>query len=180
MKKALSVLCAILLVSALAVTAFAEAVPSPAVDVPEVIEIVVTDKDGNVVDIEINEMTLSVVPYESKDQLSEETKATLEQAYAILDEADSIEEVIPECAGKEVLGVVAVEVSEEIAQHMENGGTVSVTLDMKVELAAGTRIQLVRFVDGQWVLSDDYAEVLEDGTVVMHLSQPGCYALLVD
>lgn len=180
MKKALSILCAILLASALAVTAFAETVPSPSVNVPEVIEIVATDKDGNVVDIEINEMTVSVVPFESKDQMSQETQAVLEEAYASLNEAASIEEVIPECAGKEVLDIVAVEVSAEISEHMEKGGTVAVTLDMKVELSVGTRIQLVRFVDGQWVLTEDYAEVLEDGTVVMHLSQPGCYALLVD
>ena len=179
MKKVLSVLCAILLVSAMALTAFAEAVPSPSVDVPEVIEIVVTDKDGNVADVTVDETTIAVVSV-NDEEIPEETKQVMELACSVFDSAESIEEILPECAGMEVVDVMNISVSDEIAAFMEEGGTVSVKLDVKMEIPEGAKMQIIRFIGGEWVVSEDeYVEVLEDGTVVMHLNQPGVFALLV-
>lgn len=179
MKKAFSVLCAILLVSAMTIAAFAEAVPSPGVVPPEVVEIVVTDKDGNTANVAVDETTVFVEALSDQD-ITEQTKAVLEEASAALKAANSIEEILPESAGMEVVDVMKLTVSDEIASFMEQGGTVSVKMDVKMEIPAGSTMKIVRFIDGKWVESpDEYVEILEDGTVVMHLNQPGVFALLV-
>lgn len=179
MKKVLSVLCAILLVSAMTVAAFAENIPSPSVEVPVVVDVVATDKDGNVVDIVVDETTLSIASIADKEALPEETKAALDEAYAAMDAAASIEEILPECAGMEVVDIQCVQVSDEIAAFMEEGGTVSVKMDLKMEIPEGATMKIVRFIDGKWVESEEAVEILEDGTVVLHLNQPGIFALLV-
>ena len=52
---------------------------------------------------------------------------------------------------------------------------------MKLNLEEGTKLPIIRFIDGEWVESpDEYAEVLEDGTVVLHLNQAGVFSVLVD
>ena len=179
MKKVLSVLCAILLVSAMTVAAFAEAVPSPSVDVPEVVEIVVTDKDGNVVELTIDETTFSLVLLSEKD-ISEEDKAILDEAAAVFETVESIEELLPECAGMEVVDIMNLLVSDDIAAFLEAGGTVAVKLDLKMELPEGAKMQIIRFIEGEWVLSEnETVEIQEDGTVVLHLNQPGVFALLI-
>ena len=179
MKKVLSVLCAILLVSAMTVAAFAEATPSPSVAAPEVVEVVVTDSEGNVADVTIDETTLAIVSV-TAEEASEETKAVLAEAAAVFETAASIEEILPECAGMEVVDIMNVDVSEEIASFMEAGGTVSVKLDVKMEIPEGARMQIIRFINGEWVVSEDeFVEILEDGTVVVHMNQPGVFALLI-
>lgn len=189
MKKLLSVLCAILLVSALTVTAFAEAVPSPGVQGPQVVEIVVTDAEGNVViQITVTEENaeeaagyLQLTPMEEKEEASEEVQKALDEAYAAMEEADSLGALFPEYADKEVLDIMHVAFSDEIAEIVAQGSFVDVTTDLKLNLEEGTKLPIIRFIDNEWVTSpDEYAEILADGTVMLHLNQPGVFAILVD
>lgn len=192
MKKALSILCAILIASTMITAAFAaEGVSSPVVTPPQVVEIVIKDAEGNVIEtVTVTEDNqdaasgyLKLTPLEEAEEEAtpEEVKEALEEAHASMKEVDSVEELVPEYAGKEVLDIMHVSFSEEIAEIVKQGGSVGVTTDMKLNLEEGTRLPIIRFIDGEWVTSpDEYAEVLEDGTVVLHVNQPGVFAVLVD
>ena len=176
MKKVLSVLCAILLVFAMTTVAFAEnvKVPSPVPSGSDVLDIVVADKDGNLLDLVLSIFSIS------EEDLPEEIKAALDEAAAVFQSAKSIEELLPECAGMEVVDIMSVTVSDEIASSMEEGITISVTLDLKMELPENAKLQIIRFIDGEWVISEDeFVEILEDGTVIAYLNQTGVFALLI-
>lgn len=176
MKKVLSALIAILLVAAMAVSAFAEAVPSPSVVPVTVTETTAVNAQGEAVEIAADAVVVNVV--NNTADLPEEEQEVVEAAFTALTEAASLEEIIPECAGMEVVEVMNVTVTDDVAVAMEEGTVVSVTVEMDLEAEAGTILQIIRFVDGEWVLTEDYAEVMEDGTVVLHLSAPGPIALV--
>lgn len=203
MKKVFSVLCAILIVSSMVVSAFAAAVESPAVEPPKAVEVVVTDAEGNEIDLGIapdEDVTVyvqltsmdMVIAEEEEDAeqsaISEAVKESIKEASAALEAMEDLSEVSEEFAGKEVLSVMNVQFSDNITEALAKGATVGVktTLKMKTkaadtETSEPTRIPIIRFVDGKWVVSEDeYAEVLEDGTVVVYLKQAGNFTLVVD
>lgn len=203
MKKVFSVLCAILIVSSMVVSAFAAAVESPAVEPPKAVEVVVTDAEGNEIDLGIapdEDVTVyvqltsmdMVIAEEEEDAeqsaISEAVKESIKEASAALEAMENLSEVSEEFAGKEVLSVMNVQFSDNITEALAKGATVGVktTLKMKTkavdtETSEPTRIPIIRFVDGKWVVSEDeYAEVLEDGTVVVYLKQAGNFTLVVD
>lgn len=194
MKKALCVLCSILIASTMITAAFAaQADPSPAVTPTQVVEFVIKDAEGNV-------LKKVVVTEENKDEAAgylkltplaeaqdeevetpQEVKDALEAACEAMEEAESMEELIPEYAGKEVLDIIHVSFSEEIAGILEQGGSADVTTDLKLKLEVATRLPIIRYIDEEWVDSpDEYAEILEDGSVMLHLNQPGVFAVLID
>ena len=189
MKKVLSVICAILLASALVVSACAAAVSSPKIEAPKATEIVVTDAEGNVVST-VSEgedtgaylkLTSMVETEEEETAVDEEIKTALEEAYEAAKSVGSIGELLPEYEGKEMLDIMHVSFSQEIADAIAQGGSISITTDVKLNLEEGTKLPIIRFIDGEWVESpDEYAEVLEDGTVVLHLNQAGVFSVLVD
>lgn len=175
MKKVLCALLAILLVSAMTLTAFAEKeedVPSPTtvLDNP-----VVTDAEGN----EISGVT--IVPIGKKDDASEEVKAALEEAYKAMEAAESIGDLIPECAGMVVVDIAYLEVNdEEILAFLNDGGYVTAKAELKMDIADDAKMCIARFNDGEWTFSEEEnVDILEDGTIVMHLNQPGVFALLI-
>lgn len=203
MKKVFSVLCAILIASSMVVSAFAAAVESPAVEPPKAVEVVVTDAEGNEIDLGIapdEDVTVyvqltsmdMVIAEEEEDAeqsaISEAVKESIKEASAALEAMENLSEVSEEFAGKEVLSVMNVQFSDNITEALAKGATVGVktTLKMKTkaadtETSEPTRIPIIRFVDGKWVVSEDeYAEVLEDGTVVVYLKQAGNFTLVVD
>lgn len=201
MKKAFSVLCAILIASSMVVSAFAEAVSSPKVEPPKATEVVVTDAEGNKIDLDIPEEEMVIhleltsidlvnaeeAGEETEVVVSEEVKEDIKKADEALKAVKSLAEVREDLAGKEALSVMNIQFSEKIAEAVSKGATVSVktTLKMTPKFDAETnepvRIPVIRFVDGQWVVSEDeYAEVLEDGTVVVHVNQAGSFTLVVD
>lgn len=200
MKKVFSVLCAILIASSMIISAFAAEL-SPKVEAPKVTEVVVTDAEGNKVELDIpaEEMTIHleltsiemVVAEESGEEtettVAPEVKEDIKKADEALKAMESLAEVHEDLAGKEVLSVMNIQFSEKIAEVVSKGATVSVktTLKMTPKVDAETkepvRIPVIRFVDGKWVVSEDeYAEVLEDGTVVVHVNQAGSFTLVVD
>lgn len=187
MKKVLSVICAILLASALVVSACAEAVSSPKVEAPKVTEIVIKDAEGNVIStVSDGEDTgaylkLTSLLESEEEEIPEETKAALEEAYEAAKSVGSIGEILPEYEGKEMLDIMHVSFSQEIADAVAQGGSIGITTDVKLNLEEGTKLPIIRFIDGEWVESpDEYAEVLADGTVVLHLNQDGVFSILVD
>ena len=200
MKKVFSVLCAILIASSMILSVFAADV-SPKVEVPQVVEVVVTDAEGNEIELEIpaEEMTIQlelttiemVVAEESGEEtettVAPEVKEDIKKADEALKAMESLAEVHEDLADKEVLSVMNIQFSEKVAEAVSKGATVSVktTLKMTPKVDAETkepvRIPVIRFVDGKWVVSEDeYAEVLEDGTVVVHVNQAGSFTLVVD
>lgn len=194
MKKALSILCAILIASTMITAVFAaQADPSPAVTPTQVVEIVIKDAEGNVLEtVTVTEDNkdaasgyLKLTPLDEAEdeeiETPEEVKDALEEARASMEEAESLEELVPEYAGKEVLDIMHVSFSEDVAEVLEQGGSVGVATDLKLKLEEGTRLPIIRYINNEWVASpDEYAEVLEDGTVVLHVNQPGVFAVLTD
>ena len=103
MKKVLSVICAILLASALVVSACAAAVSSPKIEAPKATEIVITDAEGNVVST-VSEgedtgaylkLTSMVESEEEETAIDEETKTALEEAYEAAKSVESLGEILP-------------------------------------------------------------------------------------
>ena len=203
MKKLFSVLCAILIASSMVVSAFAAAVESPAVEPPKATEVVVTDAEGNEIDlgiapeedvtayVQLTSMDMVITEEEEGAQtstISDAVKETLKEATAALEEMEDLGEVSEEYAGKEVLSVMNVQFSDDITEALAKGATVAVKTTLKMKTKAAdtetnepTRIPIIRYIDGKWVVSEDeYAEVLEDGTVVLYLKQAGNFTLVVD
>lgn len=193
MKKVFSVLCAILIASSMIISAFAAEL-SPKVEAPKVTEVVVTDAEGNKVELDIPaeeivlHVELTTVDVAAEDAaVSEEVKESIQEATAALEAIADLGEVKEELAGKEVLSVMNIQFSEKLAAAVAKGATVGVKTSLKMtpKTDAATkepvRIPVIRFVDGQWVVSEDeYAEVLEDGTVVVYVNQAGNFTLVVD
>lgn len=203
MKKLFSVLCAILIASSMVASAFAAAVESPAVEPPKATEVVVTDAEGNEIDLGIapEEDVTSYVQLTSMDMviaeeeegaqtstISDAVKESIKEATAALEEMEDLGEVSEEFAGKEVLSVMNVQFSDDITEALAKGATVGVKTTLKMKTKAAdtetnepTRIPIIRYIDGKWVISEDeYAEVLEDGTVEVYLKQSGSFTLVVD
>lgn len=199
MKKVFSVLCAILIASSMVVSAFATGAvsspslspnlspslsPSPNFLAPKASAAVVKDADGKEVATFTGEQIAASVILNTygEEEIAEETKALLEEAFNALKEGkDSLAEIDPEYKGKEALNVMNISFSDEIAAVVEQGGSVEVETDMKLDLVKGTKLPLIRYIDGEWVASsDEYAEILEDGTVVLHVNQAGVFTLLLD
>ena len=199
MKKVFSVLCAILIASSMVVSAFATGAvsspslspnlspslsPSPNFLAPKASVAVVKDADGKEVGSFTGGQIAASVSLNTfgEDEIAEETKALLEEAFNALKEGkDSLAEIDPEYKGKEALNVMHISFSDEIAAVLEQGGSVAVETDMKLNLEKDTKLPMIRYIDGKWVASpDEYAEILEDGTVVLHVNQAGAFTLLLD
>jgi len=180
MKKVLSLVIAIVMVASLAATAFATASPSASLQVPEIVGVTSYDKDGNVVEIPEGE-TLTVNNASEKDEADPEIVAALDEAYESLKEAGSVEAVVPERADMTVYDIFNISASEGIAAVLANGGTVTVTLDMKVE--PGTEMDAIVYKDGKWALQDETWEtavtVEDNGDVNLTINQLGIFAVLV-
>ncbi len=179
MKKVLSLVIAVLMVASLAATAFATASPSPSLQAPEVVGVVSYDKDGNVVELDASE-TITVVAGASKEEADPETVAALEEATAVLEEA-GVEALVPERADMTVSDVFSITATDGIAEILANGGTVTVTLDMKAE--PGTEMDAIVYKDGKWALQDETWEtaitVEDNGDVNLTINQLGVFAILV-
>ena len=197
MKKAFSVLCAILIASSMILSAFAAVVESPVVESPKVTQIVAVDVRGNAIDLGIAPgediahyaelVSFDAVMAEEKEgtqisAASEAVKESVKEAAAALEEMKDLGEVSQELAGKEALSVMNVQFSEKISEALSKGAVVGVKTTLKMILKTGAaRIPVIRFIDGKWVVSEDeYAEVLEDGTVEVYLKQSGSFTLVVD
>ncbi len=180
MKKVLSLVIAVLMVASLAATAFATASPSASLQAPEVVGVVSYDKDGNVAALDASE-TVTVVTSVSKEEADPETVAALEEAVAVLEEAGSVEALVPERADMTVYDVFSISATDGIAEILANGGTVTVTLDMKVE--PGTEMDAIVYKDGKWALQDETWEtaitVEDNGDVNLTINQLGIFAILV-
>lgn len=180
MKKVLSLVIAILVVASLAASAFAAASPSASLQVPDIVGVVSYDKDGNVVEIPEGE-TVTVNNSSEKDEAAPEVVAALEEAYESLKAAGSVEAVVPERADMTVYDIFNVSASEGIAAVLANGGTVTVTLDMKVE--PGTEMDAIVYKDGKWSLMYEDGKsavtVEANGDVNLTINQLGIFAVLV-
>ncbi len=189
MKKVLSLVIAVVMVASLAASAFATSSPSlsPSTSasasagllVPEVVGVVAYDADGNVVEVGGTEGI--VITAESvKDEADPEVAAALDAAVASLKDAGSVDAVVPARAGMVVCDVFYIDAPEAIATVLENGGTVTVTLDMQME--AGTEMDAIVYKDGVWALQDetwDTAVTVEDnGDVNLTINQLGIFAVL--
>lgn len=178
MKKVLSLVIAVLMVASLAATAFAT--ESPSLQAPEIVGVLVQDKDGNVVEIDEAE-SITITATAGKEEAEPEVVAALEEAVASLEEAGSVEAVVPERADMTVYDVFNISASDGIAEVLANGGTVTVTLDMKVE--PGTEMDAIVYKDGKWILQDESWEtavtVEDNGDVNLTINQLGIFAILV-
>lgn len=178
MKKVLSFAIAVLMVASLAASAFAAA--SPSLQAPEIVGVMVQDKDGNVVEVNEGE-AVTVIMTAEKDEADPAVAAALEEAAASLDEAGSVEAVVPERADMTVYDIFNVSATEGIAEVLANGGTVTVTLDMKME--PGTEMDAIVYKDGKWALQDETWEtavsVEDNGDVNLTINQLGVFAILV-
>ena len=147
MKKVFSVLCAILIASCMILSAVAESVYSCKLEAPKVSEIVVTDAEGNVVttisgSAEENEAYIQLNSLaQDEKELDDDTKEKLVNALEILKNT-SLEEVKPEYKDKEPVDVMTVSFSEEIAEAVANGATVSMKTNVKINLEKGTILPL--------------------------------------
>ena len=203
MKKVFSVLCAILIASSMVVSVFATGAvsspslspslspnlspslsPSPNFLAPKASVAVVKDADGKETGSFTGEQIAASVTLNTfgEEEIAKETKALLEEAFTALKEGkEAIAKIDPEYKGKEALNVMNISFSDEIAAVLEQGGSVEVKTDMKLDLEKGTKLPLIRYIDGEWVASlDEYAEIMEDGTVVLHMNQAGVFTLLLD
>lgn len=195
MKKVFSVLCAILIASSMVVSVFATGAvsspslspslsPSPNFLAPKASVAVVKDADGKETGSFTGEQIAASVTLNTfgEEEIAKETKALLEEAFTALKEGkEAIAKIDPEYKGKEALNVMNISISDEIAAVLEQGGSVEVKTDMKLDLEKGTKLPLIRYIDGEWVASpDEYAEIMEDGTVVLHVNQAGVFTLLLD
>lgn len=199
MKKVFSVLCAILIASSMVVSVFATGAvsspslspnlspslsPSPNFLAPKASAAVVKDADGKETGSFTGEQIAASVTLNTfgEEEIAKETKALLEEAFTALKEGkEAIAKIDPEYKGKEALNVMNISFSDEIAAVLEQGGSVEVKTDMKLDLEKGTKLPLIRYIDGEWVASlDEYAEIMEDGTVVLHVNQAGVFTLLLD
>lgn len=203
MKKVFSVLCAILIASSMVVSVFATGAvsspslspslspnlspslsPSPNFLAPKASVAVVKDADGKETGSFTGEQIAASVTLNTfgEEEIAKETKALLEEAFTALKEGkEAIAKIDPEYKGKEALNVMNISFSDEIAAVLEQGGSVEVETDMKLDLEKGTKLPLIRYIDGEWVASpDEYAEIMEDGTVVLHVNQAGVFTLLLD
>ncbi len=182
MKKVLSLVIAIVMVASLAASAFATASPTPSasLQVPDIVGVVSYDKDGNVVEIPEGE-TLTVNNVSEKDEIEPEVMAALEEAYESLKTAGSVAAVVPERADMTVYDIFSISASEGIAAVLANGGTVTVTLDMKVE--PGTEMDAIVYKDGKWSLMYEDGKsavtVEANGDVNLTINQLGIFAVLV-
>lgn len=178
MKKVLSLVIAVLMVASLAATAFATA--SPSLQAPEVVGVVSHDKDGNVVELDAGE-TITVIANSFKEEADPAVVAALEEAVAVLEESGSVEALVPERADMTVYDVFNISATDGIAEVLANGGTVTVTLDMKVE--PGTEMDAIVYKDGKWALQDETWEtavtVEDNGDVNLTINQLGIFAILV-
>ena len=199
MKKVFSVLCAILIASSMVVSVFATGAvsspslspnlspslsPSPNFLAPKASAAVVKNADGKETGSFTGEQIAACVTLNTfgEEEIAKETKALLEEAFTALKEGkEAIAKIDPEYKGKEALNVMNISFSDEIAAVVEQGGSVEVKTDMKLDLEKGTKLPLIRYIDGEWVASpDEYAEIMEDGTVVLHVNQAGVFTLLLD
>lgn len=180
MKKVLSFVIAVVMVASLAATAFAVASPSPSLQAPEVVGVTAYDKDGNVVTVDASE-TITIVANADKEDADPEVAAALEEAVAVLKEAGSVGAVVPERADMTVYDVFSISAPDDVAEILANGGTVTITLDMKAE--PGTEMDAIVYKDGKWALQDETWEtavtVESNGDVNLTINQLGIFAILV-
>lgn len=178
MKKMMSIVVAVLVISAMMVSVCAEAVPSPtASPVPSpVVTDAVIHVDGK--DVEVSPDAIIVVPMEGEDEIPEEARAELEAAQEALTAAASLGDLIPEMAGKDVASVFYVGTSDkDVEDALANGGSITITMEMDVEENA--QLSVIRFADGTWSASEKDTAAVEDGNVVVTLYELGVIGLVV-
>lgn len=195
MKKVLSLVIAVVMVASLAATAFATASPSLSPSLSpnlspsassellfaDIVGVVLRDADGNVVETTDDDY-LIIIPYEEKDEAEAEAevRAALEEAYASMKAAGSVGAVVASRADMVVCDIFDVLASEHIASVLENGGTVTATLDMQME--PGTEMDAIAYHEGKWAVEDESwvtAVTVEDnGDVNVTFNQLGVFALL--
>lgn len=155
--------------------------PAPAASemlVPAIVGAVAYDADGNVVEVS-GTQSISIVNEAVKADAKAEVAAALDAAIESL-KATTIDALIPELAGMVVSDVLYIDASDDVAAFLANGGTITITLDMKVE--AGTEMNAIVYKDAVWSLVNDTwdtAVTVEDnGDVNLTINQLGVYALL--
>ncbi len=207
MKHIIRTVALVLVVSMLAVTAFA-ATPSveqngtPEVATPSVeqkgglavdakAELVVTDAEGKTIESD-DFASLVVTAMSDIKNLAPEVKEQMEKAFTQISEAKSLAEVAPKLADvlKELKVETPVEdlvvrdlfhvaVSEKLAKVLETEGNV-LPVSFKLDLAEGEQlIVLVQNAEGEWLIVSGDAVVAENGLVTVSFPCVGPVAFIV-
>ncbi len=141
----------------------------------------VTGTTGSGEGVSFGEGDLRITPVTDKDQLPEEDKNALEDVLEGLEDGtiDIPEEV------KEELGDDAVvkdlfdvtPVSDELKDHLDNGGDVTFTLDANV--GPDEEVAVASWVDGEWVMAKNVVNN-GDGTITVTMDKICPVAVFVE
>ena len=105
--------------------------------------------------------------------VSSEIKSYFDDMIVVLEEANSLAELVPEVEGYEPIMSLTSYISDGITALFEDGGTARINTDVNAH-DYGEFGPILRYIDRQIVLSmDEYAEVLEDGILRLVINQPG-------
>lgn len=204
MKHIIRTVALVLAVSMLSVVAFAgnttpsvEQKPAPSVVTPTTEvdgkpAVVVTDKDGNVMEADDPEV-VQVTPMADAEDQDPEVKKQMEEAYTEIAEAESLVEVAPaltevmeemeiETPAEDLVvrDVINLEVSDKLAEALkEEGNTLDMTFEMELE-EGQSLIVMVKGPDGEWiVIPAENVVVNDDGTVTVGFTAVGVVAFVV-
>lgn len=187
MKNVARIIIAILVVSAMTVTAFAAAF-TPSVEqkeAPAVVESVIVDAEGNVVgNVAADAIVVSAIAEAA--EASEEVAAAVESIKAAASVAEAAPAVVEiaaaanvDVANLVVRDMVNVEASAEVVELLKDGTGVAVTFDMDMD--ADAFLIVLVFVDGEWnAVAEENVEILENGNVKVVLEQVGVLAFVTE
>lgn len=186
MKKITAFLISVMMVAALAVPVFAEGAYMDSITAKPAPEIV---GDGDVIgDIiedgedvgDIGEGDLIITPFVDKDELDDEPRSNMEDAFEQIKSGNAeyppeMEEILGgEPVAKDLFDVDVID--DELLKELEEGKEIRFTLD--VNIGAGELVAVACFVDGQWIMA---AEAINngDGTITVTLSKIGTIGVFV-
>lgn len=184
MKKVFSILIAVLVVSALAVSAFAAPfIPSVTnLGGPELIVDddgnvgVIVDGDGNVVE-PIPVDAIVITPYAARDFADVSIRQALDKAYANMMAAGSVADLVPAMAGMSVRDLFNVAVSEHIAELLAAGNCMILNFDM--QMGEGETLETIAFGGESWTACEGCTTVNADGSASVRMNNPGTYSFVV-
>ncbi|MBQ9743125.1 MAG: hypothetical protein IJV88_05585 [Ruminococcus sp.] len=180
MKKVLSICLALVMVFALSMTAFAAPgsfLESPSgVKGPEIIDF--SNSDPNCT------ADVIVVPYADRDDLSEDHKTEMEDAYTQIHDADDLSNI---CTGLDSIaqdkGILTgdLAVSDLFALDMFGCDDHDAHGPFTIKLSADTLngfVSLIQIIDGEWVIVPD--AVVDGEYITFSTEVPSTFAIVVD
>ena len=186
MKKITALFISVMMVVALAIPVFAEGAYMDSITAKPAPEIVGEgDVIGDVIDNgndegDIHSGDIIITPYVDKDELDDEARANLDEAFSRIrsgnmDYPKGMEDILGgKPVAKDLFDVDVID--EDLLKDIEVGKEIRFTLN--IGIGAGEPVVVASFVDGEWIMATETINN-GDGTITVTLSKIGTIGVFV-